>query len=90
MQRISAFWSSRDRPKPNVGLSNPIPAPAPVHDTTNALTRRYGPEDYWPSTLDRESEKAARILQAFCSTSHLKTHIIARAPANMKAQPRVA
>lgn len=67
MQRISAFWSSRDRPKPNVGLSNPIPAPAPVHDTTNALTRRYGPEDYWPSTLDRESEKAARILQAFCT-----------------------
>ncbi|KAH8758419.1 hypothetical protein F5883DRAFT_151689 [Diaporthe sp. PMI_573] len=62
MQRISAFWSSRDRPKPN-----PVPTPVAVPDTTNTLTRRYGPEDYWPSTLDRESEKAARILQAFCS-----------------------
>ncbi|POS77208.1 DUF500 domain-containing protein [Diaporthe helianthi] len=67
MQRISAFWSYRDRSKPSIGLPNTVPAPGPAHDTTNALTRRYGPEDYWPSTLDRESEKAARILQAFCT-----------------------
>ncbi|KAG6366211.1 hypothetical protein INS49_000387 [Diaporthe citri] len=67
MQRISAFWSSRDRPKPNAGLTNPVPPPIAVPDTANALTRRHGPEDYWPSTLDRESEKAARILQAFCT-----------------------
>lgn len=76
MQRISAFWSSRDRPKPNAGLTNPVPTPAAVPDTANALTRRHGPEDYWPSTLDRESEKAARILQAFCSTSDLSTQFI--------------
>jgi hypothetical protein len=71
MQRISAFWSSRDRPKPN-----PVPTPVAVPDTTNTLTRRYGPEDYWPSTLDRESEKAARILQAFCSTSDLSIQTV--------------
>lgn len=67
MQRISAFWSSRDRSKPNSGLTNPVPTPAAVLDTTNTSARRHGPEDYWPSTLDRESEKAARILQAFCT-----------------------
>ncbi|KUI68812.1 SH3 domain-containing YSC84-like protein 1 [Cytospora mali] len=78
MQRFSAFWSSRDRPKSlsasnagtNAGLIN-----AASHNATNinALTRRYGPEDYWPSNLDRESEKAARILQALCTDGYV-TH----------------
>ncbi|KUI55151.1 SH3 domain-containing YSC84-like protein 1 [Cytospora mali] len=76
MQRFSAFWSTRDRPKSlsasnagtNAGLIN-----AASNNTTNinALTRRYGPEDYWPSNLDRESEKAARILQALCTDGYV-------------------
>jgi len=28
---------------------------------------RYGKETYWPTTLDRECDKAARILKSFCS-----------------------
>ncbi|KAK2614330.1 hypothetical protein N8I77_001168 [Diaporthe amygdali] len=72
MQRISAFWSSRDRPKSNAGVTNAAPA-SPL-DTASTLTRRYGPEDYWPSTLDRESEKAARILQAFCTEGCVANH----------------
>src|SRR5512142_2174330 len=31
---------------------------------------RVGRELYWPSTLDLECEKAARILKSFCSTSY--------------------
>lgn len=27
----------------------------------------YGREAYWPTTLDKECEKAARILKSFCS-----------------------
>jgi hypothetical protein len=27
---------------------------------------RYRREDYWPTTLDKECDKAARILKSFC------------------------
>ncbi|ROW13259.1 hypothetical protein VPNG_04805 [Cytospora leucostoma] len=69
MQRISALWSSRERTKsltgPHVGVNA---------GTINALPNRQRPEDYWPSNLDRESEKAARILQAFCTDSYNARH----------------
>lgn len=64
MQRISALWSSRERTKSLTGAHVGGNA-----GTINTLPHRQRPEDYWPSNLDRESEKAARILQAFCSTS---------------------
>lgn len=35
----------------------------------NQLANRMGSEGFLPMTLDKECEKAARILQAFCSTS---------------------
>lgn len=34
----------------------------------NRLSNRVGSEAFWPTTLDLESDKAARILQSFCST----------------------
>jgi len=34
----------------------------------NALANKLGSESFLPSTLDMESEKAARILKSFCST----------------------
>jgi hypothetical protein len=39
--------------------SNAAAAPVPAS---------FGREAYWPTTLDKECEKAARILKSFCST----------------------
>ncbi|KAF2112135.1 hypothetical protein BDV96DRAFT_498349 [Lophiotrema nucula] len=38
---------------------------APVNRLSNTL----GSEAFWPTTLDKESDKAARILKSFCSRS---------------------
>lgn len=35
----------------------------------NRFTNRIGSEAFWPTTLDKESDKAARILRSFCSKS---------------------
>jgi len=35
----------------------------------NKLTNKLGSEAFWPTTLDKEADKAARILQSFCSMS---------------------
>ncbi|KAK2800684.1 hypothetical protein FQN49_008926, partial [Arthroderma sp. PD_2] len=32
----------------------------------NRLSNKLGAEAFWPTTLDKESEKAARILRSFC------------------------
>lgn len=32
----------------------------------NRLSNKLGSEAFWPTTLDKESDKAARILQSFC------------------------
>ncbi|KAL9112832.1 MAG: hypothetical protein Q9227_002909 [Pyrenula ochraceoflavens] len=32
----------------------------------NRLSNRVGAEAFWPTTMDKESDKAARILRAFC------------------------
>jgi hypothetical protein len=34
----------------------------------NRLSNKLGAEAFWPTTLDKESDKAARILRSFCST----------------------
>jgi hypothetical protein len=33
----------------------------------NRFTNKIGSEAFWPTSLDRESDKAARILKSFCS-----------------------
>lgn len=35
----------------------------------NKLTNRLGSEAFWPSTMEIECDKAARILKSFCSAS---------------------
>lgn len=32
----------------------------------NRLSNKLGSEAFWPTTLDKESDKAARILKSFC------------------------
>lgn len=38
-------------------------------DPVNKLSNKMGCEAFWPMTLDKESDKAARILRSFCSES---------------------
>jgi len=33
----------------------------------NRLSNKIGSEAFWPTTLDKECDKAARILKSFCS-----------------------
>jgi hypothetical protein len=33
----------------------------------NKFSNKIGSEAFWPTTLDKESDKAARILKSFCS-----------------------
>lgn len=35
-------------------------------DPVNRLSYRLGAEAFWPMTLDKECEKAARIMRSFC------------------------
>ncbi|KAK7998049.1 hypothetical protein PG989_006089 [Apiospora arundinis] len=74
MQRVSALLPSWDRSSRSSagstgknsldkvrGWADKIPA------SNNRLSSsRYGREAFWAGTLDKECEKAARILQAFC------------------------
>jgi hypothetical protein len=39
----------------------------------NKLSNKLGSEAFWPTTLDKESDKAARILKTFCSRWPLET-----------------
>ena len=32
----------------------------------NKISNKLGAEAFWPTTLDKESDKAARILRSFC------------------------
>lgn len=36
----------------------------------NRLSNKLGSEAFWPTTTDKECDKAARILKSFCSGSH--------------------
>jgi len=74
MQRVSALLPSWDRSSRSStgstgknsldkvrGWADKIPA------SNNRLSgSRYGREAFWAGTLDKECEKAARILQVFC------------------------
>jgi hypothetical protein len=35
----------------------------------NKLTNKIGSEAFWPTSLDHECDKSARILKSFCSKS---------------------
>jgi hypothetical protein len=41
----------------------------------NKLSNKLGAEAFWPTTLDKESDKAARILRSFCSEQKLYSRL---------------
>ncbi|KAL2065528.1 hypothetical protein VTL71DRAFT_3198 [Oculimacula yallundae] len=68
MQRVTSMLPSWDRTKTGskkgfdkvYGLVDKLGAPI------NNLSNKIGSEAFWPTTLDKESDKAARILKSFC------------------------
>jgi len=71
MQKVTAMLPSWDKTKTGSkkgfdkvwGWADKLGAPV------NRLTNKIGSEAFWPTTLDKESDKAARILRSFCSKS---------------------
>jgi len=42
----------------------------------NKLTNKIGSEAFWPQAMDKECDKAARILKSFCSTPFSHSHVL--------------
>ncbi|OAA65634.1 DUF500 domain containing protein [Niveomyces insectorum RCEF 264] len=53
-----------------------VKAGAPV----NRLTNKLGAEAFWPSSLDLESDKAARILTSFCYDGFYSSNAVGSSP----------
>ncbi|KAM7218978.1 Family of unknown function (DUF500) domain containing protein [Rhypophila decipiens] len=54
------------------GWAEKIAAPANrMSTTTTSAPTRFGRENYWPAALDKECDKAARILKSFCTDGFL-------------------
>lgn len=50
-----------------VGFDKTWKALDKLGDPVNKLSNKLGSEAFWPTTMDKESDKAARILKSFCS-----------------------
>jgi hypothetical protein len=69
MQKVASILPSWDKTKSGSkkgfdkvwGWADKLGAPV------NRLSNKIGSEAFWPTTLDKESDKAARILRSFCS-----------------------
>lgn len=70
MQRIRASLPSWDTTKKTSkkGFDKVWEGVDKLGAPVNKLTNKIGSEAFWPTTLDKESDKAARILKSFCST----------------------
>ena len=64
-QAVSAFWT-RAKTQSKVGFDKLWATADKLGDPVNRLSNKVGSEAFWPTTLDKESEKAARILRSFC------------------------
>jgi hypothetical protein len=56
----------------------------------NKLSNKLGSEAFWPTSLDKESDKAARILRSFCSMSTLLSPITRSIPLFPPLLPLIA
>lgn len=68
MQKVKSVLPSWDKTKTSSkkgfdkawGWADKLGAPV------NRLSNKIGSEAFWPTSLDKESDKAARILRSFC------------------------
>ncbi|RAK95150.1 DUF500-domain-containing protein [Aspergillus ibericus CBS 121593] len=61
----STFWE-RTKGTSKKGFDKAWHTLDKLGDPVNRLSHRVGAEAFWPMTLDKESDKAARILRSFC------------------------
>ncbi|KAF1353762.1 hypothetical protein BDV97DRAFT_122721 [Delphinella strobiligena] len=59
-------WWERTRTGGKVGFDKIYNLVDKLGAPVNKLTNKIGSEAFWPTTLDKESDKAARILRSFC------------------------
>ncbi|KAG9533028.1 DUF500-domain-containing protein, partial [Aureobasidium melanogenum] len=55
----------------------------------NKLSNKLGSEAFWPTTLDKESDKAARILRSFCKDGFYQEETTTATTDGPKAKQRV-
>jgi hypothetical protein len=63
-----AFWS-KTKENSKAGFDKVYNLVDKLGAPVNRLSNKVGSEAFWPTTLDIESDKAARILKSFCSKS---------------------
>ncbi|KKA27346.1 hypothetical protein TD95_003212 [Thielaviopsis punctulata] len=69
MQRVSALLSwDRRKSQPPAKLASP-PRPKPLNLGPNA-NGKFESQQFWPTALDQECDKAARILKSFCTDGY--------------------
>ena len=74
-----ATWWDRVRVGSKKGLDEAWKAADKLGAPINKLTNKLGSEAFWPTTLDKESDKAARILKSFCSEHIAQSCALVRA-----------
>lgn len=64
-------WAERisTAPGSRISVTTTVPAKVAANHAVPTAEGRYHRENYWPLTLDKEADKAARILKSFCSKS---------------------
>jgi hypothetical protein len=55
----------------------------------NRLSNKLGSEAFWPTTLDKESDKAARILRSFCKDGFYEQETVEATAGVPKGKQRV-
>ena len=55
----------------------------------NKLSNKIGSEAFWPTTLDKESDKAARILRSFCKDGFYDEQDVPKTAESPKGKQRV-
>ncbi|TVY26203.1 SH3 domain-containing protein [Lachnellula hyalina] len=68
MQKVTSILPSWDKTKTGSkkGFDKAWQALDKLGAPVNKLSNKIGSEAFWPTTLDKESDKAARILKSFC------------------------
>jgi lipid-binding SYLF domain-containing protein len=68
MQRVTSLLPSwnKTKDKSKQGFDKAWAWADKLGAPVNRLTNKIGSEAFWPTTLDKESDKAARILRSFC------------------------
>ncbi|KAJ6779319.1 hypothetical protein PWT90_02502 [Aphanocladium album] len=68
MQKVASYLPSWDATKKGSkkGFDKAFKVVDKLGAPINKFSNRIGSEAFWPTTLDKESDKAARILKSFC------------------------